>query len=327
METLKHRLGIVTVGFLMVVCVMLLPALVSALMGGNTHSVHTSQSSFLYTGEMSSSANAVTRSMTSIAQGTDKVISGTATVVYGISDGFVWGATHVGAVITSIGTFFAHSIYSGSMAVVSATSHTFFWIAGIPGSLFEHIAKVSVVSAMIQPADHADSPPLNIDRTMHAAANITEKTAPKTTVASLASAAATAPKKDTMVRWPIHGMITTLFGVPEPPYQPIHTGIDISDGKPSGVTAIHPFKAGRVMTIEYSSRGLGNHVVIDHGNGLSSVYAHLYSIAVQQGDSVTVDDIIGREGSTGVSTGTHLHFEILRNGTPTNPFNYIDGRP
>lgn len=127
--------------------------------------------------------------------------------------------------------------------------------------------------------------------------------------------------------WPIRGRITTFFGVPHWPYQPTHTGMDIASGSASGITPIHSFRAGRVTETIYSSRGLGNHVIVDHGNGLTSLYAHLYTISVQPGREVNTDTVLGLEGSTGVSTGAHLHFEIRQDGVHVDPSQYITGRP
>lgn len=127
--------------------------------------------------------------------------------------------------------------------------------------------------------------------------------------------------------WPIHGRVTTNFGVPHRPYQVTHTGLDISSGGRSGATAIMPFKPGRVIDAVKSKQGLGNHVVIDHGDGLTSVYGHMSSLAVENGQEVTQDTVLGYEGSTGVSTGTHLHFEIRQDGQALNPLDFIEGRP
>lgn len=132
---------------------------------------------------------------------------------------------------------------------------------------------------------------------------------------------------DNQAAWPIRGQITTRYGVPHWPYQPIHTGIDISDGQRPGVTPIRPFKPGIVTEVVYSNTGLGNYVVVDHGEGLTSVYAHLHTITVQTGQRASKDTQLGTEGSTGASTGTHLHFEIRLNGRVTDPHQHIGGHP
>ncbi len=69
--------------------------------------------------------------------------------------------------------------------------------------------------------------------------------------------------------------------------------------------------------------GYGNYVVIDHGNGFVSLYAHLHSIYVRAGESVARGQQIGTLGNTGNSTGPHLHFEIRYQGVPGNPFSYL----
>lgn len=148
------------------------------------------------------------------------------------------------------------------------------------------------------------------------------QTPPKPQVAS----AQTVPAPSSGV-WPVKGYVTTEFGVPHRPYQPRHTGMDISSHMPNGRAAISPFREGTVVEVIRSSRSLGNHIVIDHGGGLTSVYGHLSVIAVATGQKVKPGDTIGREGTTGASTGTHLHFEIRQNGTPLNPRTFITGNP
>jgi murein DD-endopeptidase MepM/ murein hydrolase activator NlpD len=68
-------------------------------------------------------------------------------------------------------------------------------------------------------------------------------------------------------------------------------------------------------------------VIVDHGNGVTSVYAHMDSIAVKTGQEVGLDTVLGIEGTTGVSTGPHLHLEIRVNGQAANPRQFIDGNP
>lgn len=138
-------------------------------------------------------------------------------------------------------------------------------------------------------------------------------------------AAAAIPAGSTV--WPLRGRVTTEFGVPEPPYEPIHTGIDISSGRRAGVMPVTPFEKGTVVQVIHSNRGLGNHVIVDQGGGLTSYYCHLNSISVHLGQAVKPGDILGYEGRTGVVTGTHLHFEIRRGSTPLNPRSFIAGSP
>ena len=69
--------------------------------------------------------------------------------------------------------------------------------------------------------------------------------------------------------------------------------------------------------------GYGNRVMIDHGNGFVTLYAHLSSISVGVGQTVNRGDVVGRMGSTGRSTGTHLHFEIRKGGVLVDPLGYL----
>ena len=98
-----------------------------------------------------------------------------------------------------------------------------------------------------------------------------------------------------------------------------HNGVDF--GAAAG-TAILATKSGTVTTASYSA-AWGYYVVINHGDGYSSLYAHQPSCSVSVGDYVTQGQTIGYVGSTGWSTGPHLHFTIYYNGADVNPFNYI----
>jgi LysM repeat protein len=100
-----------------------------------------------------------------------------------------------------------------------------------------------------------------------------------------------------------------------------HTGIDL-DWR-SGTT-IHAAGSGRVILVSRGwGGGYGNHIIIDHGNGITTLYGHLSAFKVSAGEYVEAGQVIGIMGSTGWSTGTHLHFEVRRNGVPTNPMNYF----
>lgn len=127
--------------------------------------------------------------------------------------------------------------------------------------------------------------------------------------------------------WPMRGTVTTQFGAPHRPWQDRHTGIDISSRARSGVTPVTVFREGVVIKAQRQYTSFGNHVIVDHGNGLTSLYGHLYSINVTEGRHVRPGDIIGKEGSTGASTGTHLHFEVRVNGSPVNPRQYFGDGP
>lgn len=103
-------------------------------------------------------------------------------------------------------------------------------------------------------------------------------------------------------------------------YREFHTGIDIP--APEG-TPIIASNSGVVTTARYASTGYGNRVIIDHGGGYKTLYAHCYSLNVKVGDYVNQGDVIAYVGSTGMSTGNHLHFEIRENDVTVNPYPYV----
>lgn len=98
-----------------------------------------------------------------------------------------------------------------------------------------------------------------------------------------------------------------------------HTGIDIDGEYGDPVWAA---KSGTVEAAGYNG-SYGLDVIINHGDGLKTRYAHLQSICVNAGDEVEIGEQVGEEGSTGKSTGSHLHFEVIVNGTQVNPMNYV----
>lgn len=125
---------------------------------------------------------------------------------------------------------------------------------------------------------------------------------------------------------PINGPITSPFGYRIHPIfksRIFHSGIDI--GGPNG-GAIRASNNGKVIYSGWYG-GYGKVVILDHGivNGkpVTTLYAHMSAILVSNGQTVTKGQTIGREGSTGYSTGPHCHFEVRENGKPVNPFSYI----
>lgn len=116
--------------------------------------------------------------------------------------------------------------------------------------------------------------------------------------------------------WPTTGVVTLEFGVPHLPYQILHTGIDIANNKGTNIT---PFMGGTVTYAAETKIGYGKHIIIDHGNNITSLYGHLDKILVYKGQTVTTDQVIGLMGTTGWSTGNHLHFQINVYGIPVNP--------
>ncbi len=99
----------------------------------------------------------------------------------------------------------------------------------------------------------------------------------------------------------------------------LHTGIDF--GVPSG-TPVYSMADGEVIISKYSS-GYGYYVVVNHGSGITTLYAHNSKLLVKVGDKVKGGQVIAKSGNTGYSTGPHMHFEVRKNGTPINPEPYV----
>ena len=130
---------------------------------------------------------------------------------------------------------------------------------------------------------------------------------------------------DATTAWPIKGTITQEFGIPNPPYQLAHSGIDIDGGFGSPVTA---FMAGKVIKVGEVMPGCGSHcVILDHGFGVTSIYAHMSAHKVTVGQEVKPGDVVGLEGEEGWAHGAHLHFEIQVMGIPVNPRPFMIGNP
>lgn len=130
---------------------------------------------------------------------------------------------------------------------------------------------------------------------------------------------------DATTTWPIKGVVTQEFGHPNPPYQVAHSGIDIDGGFGSSVTV---FMQGKVIKVGDVMAGCGTHcVIVDHGFGITSVYAHMSAHKVQAGQTVKPGDIIGLEGEEGWAMGAHLHFEIQIAHIPVNPRTFMIGNP
>lgn len=120
--------------------------------------------------------------------------------------------------------------------------------------------------------------------------------------------------------WPLPagGYISCYFGDTDPGGRP-HYAMDIAI---SAGTPIYASNDGSVVTATWHS-SYGNYILLDHGNGKSTLYAHCSGLAVSSGQSVSKGQVIGYVGSTGYSTGNHLHFEFRVNGQKVNPANYV----
>lgn len=123
--------------------------------------------------------------------------------------------------------------------------------------------------------------------------------------------------------WPARGVLASGFGVRVSPFtetRVFHHGLDIDAPKGSPIKAAG---GGRVIRCGVEPR-YGNLVVIDHGNGYRTVYAHLSERLVEEGDTVQRGDLIGKVGDTGRTTGPHLHYEVHVNGLPVNPVRFLN---
>lgn len=103
----------------------------------------------------------------------------------------------------------------------------------------------------------------------------------------------------------------------------LHWGVDFDGVKGD---PIRPIKKGRVIKTETSRFAFGNSVLIEHADGLASLYAHLSEINVKEGDRVDTKAVIGKMGRTGNATGDHLHLEVYKNGRPVNPIGVLPRR-
>ena len=122
--------------------------------------------------------------------------------------------------------------------------------------------------------------------------------------------------------WPVNGTISSSFGGRSDPFSGegvFHTGIDLV--APTG-TPVHATADGVVETAAWSG-AYGKLVVIHHGNGLDTYYAHLSQFLVIPGQEVRRSQVIALSGGTGRATGPHMHYEVRLHGTPVNPYKYL----
>lgn len=123
--------------------------------------------------------------------------------------------------------------------------------------------------------------------------------------------------------WPINGKVSSKFGYRLDPFtfrRSFHKGIDIAASYGNGIRAS---AAGKVILAGYYNE-YGQAVIIDHGNGITTVYGHASKVLVKKGQIVKKGDVIAKVGSSGRSTGSHLHFEIRINNEPIDPYKYLD---
>jgi len=121
---------------------------------------------------------------------------------------------------------------------------------------------------------------------------------------------------------PIDGKINSPFGMRTDPFSEndkMHTGIDIQAANGDKIKAA----ANGVVTVVDVSKDYGNYIKLKHDNSIVTLYAHCSQIIAKKGQKVKQGDIIAKVGNTGASTGAHLHFEVIKDGTAVNPLDYI----
>ena len=125
-----------------------------------------------------------------------------------------------------------------------------------------------------------------------------------------------------VLSWPVVGEVTSGFGYRVHPIfnvRRMHTGVDIDADMGAPIKASD---AGVVVSAGWQG-GYGKCIVITHGGGLATLYGHASELLVAAGDTVKRGEVIGKVGSTGYSTGPHLHFEVRVNGSPVDPLGYL----
>ena len=133
--------------------------------------------------------------------------------------------------------------------------------------------------------------------------------------------------------WPVHGAVLTQpFGCTDLVFEPrasfcssghFHSGVDLAAPM---ATPLHAAAPG-VVQVANRPTGFGLYVIVVHGGGLSTLYGHLQATSLQTGDRVAAGDLVGLMGSSGLSTGPHVHFEVRRAGRPENPMPWLTGAP
>jgi murein DD-endopeptidase MepM/ murein hydrolase activator NlpD len=122
--------------------------------------------------------------------------------------------------------------------------------------------------------------------------------------------------------WPVEGTVHSAFGVRTDPFSgegAFHTGIDVAAPRGTPVMCT----ADGVIATQGWSGGYGNLLIVDHGNGLETYYAHLSQFLVVPGQEVRRGQVIALSGGTGRSTGPHVHYEVRVHGTPVNPYSFL----
>jgi murein DD-endopeptidase MepM/ murein hydrolase activator NlpD len=124
-------------------------------------------------------------------------------------------------------------------------------------------------------------------------------------------------------KYPIRGRLSSPYGWRNDPISGVrkyHAALDLA--APTG-TVVKASMDGRVTKVGYNAN-LGKFIILSHSNNFQTLYAHLSATSVTQGSYVSQSTKIGEVGSTGYSTGPHLHFAVYKNGTPVNPLDFLN---
>ncbi|NPV08427.1 MAG: M23 family metallopeptidase [Anaerolineae bacterium] len=175
-------------------------------------------------------------------------------------------------------------------------------IARYPGNVLEADQRLVVGALLVVPNAYLPDPP----------ARVVPTAVPARPVVQQAKVAEPAPGTGALI-WPLSGLITQG-------YSGYHPAIDIHTKAGVPVVAAD---AGTVTLVSWQNYGYGYHVIVDHGGGRETLYAHLSAISVEAGEVVKQGQEVGAVGSTGRSTGPHLHFEVRQDGVHRNPFSYL----
>jgi len=336
-DSIWYRMRFLVGGAIIVFGLLLLPIFTSLITStpkvqaanSTSYDSTTEDSPNVITSGVFSASDSLSKSASSFANTVNNTANSTANTVANTASSITNSAVSASA---ASGKFIVHSTTGAASAIAFGAETGASFVAGGVGGTFGMMAHLGIKAfgaVAHPPAVHNIIKPADSDYV-----EVINKGAPSLPPsqpfpAQQANAVASAAQQPVGVTpiWPIHGTITTEFGASDWPYQLHHTGIDIADGKRAGITPIHPFLPGKVVQVIHSSVSLGNHVVVDNGNGITSVYGHMYSTNVQVGQAVDQNSVLGYVGSTGASTGPHVHFEIYLNGALQNPHNYVPGHP
>ena len=189
------------------------------------------------------------------------------------------------------------------------------------------VSTIQVAKASI--TDELDKSVVNVARTASTTKKVTSRgsssTTKKTTSTKTSKGKTTKKTTSTSLNGvkltvkPVSGIITSRFGSIESIRSSGHSGLDIATKKGTKIKAA----AGGTVVFAGYSGAYGNVVKISHGSEIKTYYAHCSKLYVKTGDTVSAGDVIAAVGSTGRSTGNHLHFEVVKNGVSVNPQNYL----